>query len=832
MAQHMAAPTATTAPPRKLPSMSDQQQQNLADVLPSEDPLDATDFDPVAYLNVLFPNERSLPSLEPRIEDAAEQVTALDLEISKAVHAQAEAGARATKDIATAREAMAELCTRVASIKTKASESENLVREICADIKDLDRAKRNLQRTITALKRLHMLHAASAQLSDAVRQKRYGEAANLLDAIGHLETYFAPFGNVPKVSALSQDVEHVRSKLKQEVFAAFEKASILSENSTIDGFDAYGGLRDCCMVVDALGPAARERQVSAFVARQLQPYRKLFPKGGEDSSLENVDRRFAWIRRVLKKYRETYAVKLPSRWRVEKRLVLAFAARSREMLLDVLSSGENEGVAPVLTALQKALVFEKEAQQSVEDDEAALRREPPAEESEINEDHLTDAQLKRLTEDKRAKEEEDGLARTKILGALSSVFDPFMDGYIALEKQNLEDVLQRTVSEDAVDRDGALPVLASSVHVFAYIKTSVRRCTALTTGQTFFKLHRAFGECLKQYAARLGGLLDEVNEPQQQKSSSRGARVLLDAMKKQQVQNESDGEDLAINDAEAACYCLNTAEYCAETAGQLAEIVRGKIDDQYRERVDLTQVEDAFHDVVARAVTKVVGALETAVAPALRKAKSAKWGVLDTIDEESVYVGDVVKAIKRVAPAVRALLSPLYFRNFCDKFASAFFAKYYDLIRTQKRINEMGTHQLLLDLHSLKPALLALPTLGDEQSPPAPAAYNKFILSESAKVETLLKLVGTPTDALVERFKIMWPDGSEKDLARVCAVKGMKRAEIAFTLETFGADAATARSAAEEQVRSQSPPPAAASSNDLSERLRLGVSSLSTFGRS
>ena len=67
----------------------------------------------------------------------------------------------------------------------------------------------------------------------------------------------------------------------------------------------------------------------------------------------------------------------------------------------------------------------------------------------------------------------------------------------------------------------------------------------------------------------------------------------------------------------------------------------------------------------------------------------------------------------------------------------------------------------------------------------------------------------------------------------MCAVKGMKRAEIAFTLETFGADAATARSAAEEQVRSQSPPPAAASSsNDLSERLRLGVSSLSTFGRS
>ena len=827
-----------TEAPHAMPGMSDDVQHQINEVLPSADPLDATDFDPVAYLNVLFPNERSLPSLEPRIEDAADQVSRLDREISSAVHAQAEAGARATRDIARAREAMAELTLRVSTIKTKASESENLVREICADIKDLDRGKRNLQRTITALKRLHMLAAAGAQLREAQKQKRYGEAANLLDAIGHLEAYFAPFGNVPRVAELSRDVDTVRTALKDQVFAAFESASILSETSTIDGFDSYGGLRDCCLVVDALGPAARKKQVAAFVTRQLQPYRKLFPKGAEDSSLDNVERRFAWIRRVLKKYRETYAVNLPPKWRVEKRLVLAFAAGSKQMLLEVLSSGDDSGVAPVLTALQKALVFEKEAQASIEDEEVSIRREP--DEEAVSEEHLSDAHLQRFRADAIAREDYEAFARTPILGALSSVFDPFMDGYIALEKQNLEDVLMRTSSEDAVDRDGALPVLASSVHVFAYIKTSVRRCTALTTGQTFFKLHRAFGECLKTYAARLGHLLDDVDDRNTKENSSRGARVLLDAARRvngTQTINASDGDasDVSVNDAEAACYCLNTAEYCAETCGQLADIVRGKVDEQYRERVDLEHVRDAFHDVVARAVTKVVGAFETAVQPALRKSKGIKWGSLDTIDEESGYVGDICAIIKRVAPAVRALLSPLYFRTFCDRFASSFFAKYYELIRTQKRINEMGTHQLLLDLHSLKPALLALPTLSDGDEPPPPnppPSYGTFILAQALKVETLLKLVGTPTDALVERFKIMWPDGSEKDLARIAALKGMKRAEIAFTLETFGADAADARKAAEKQVRSLTPPPQAASSNDLSERLRLGVSSLSTFGRS
>ena len=94
---------------------------------------------------------------------------------------------------------------------------------------------------------------------------------------------------------------------------------------------------------------------------------------------------------------------------------------------------------------------------------------------------------------------------------LSVVFDPLLDSY--LEKQNLEDVLQRTVSEDAVDRDGALPVL--SVHVFAYIKASVGGVH--DRARPSF-VHRAFSECLKSYAAQLGGLLDVVDAPQQQKS--------------------------------------------------------------------------------------------------------------------------------------------------------------------------------------------------------------------------------------------------------------------------------------------------------------------------
>jgi hypothetical protein len=40
------------------------------------------------------------------------------------------------------------------------------------------------------------------------------------------------------------------------------------------------------------------------------------------------------------------------------------------------------------------------------------------------------------------------------------------------------------------------------------------------------------------------------------------------------------------------------------------------------------------------------------------------------------------------------LLSTLYFKTFCDKFASSFLSSYLALLLRQRRINEMGTQQV------------------------------------------------------------------------------------------------------------------------------------------
>ena len=69
----------------------------------------------------------------------------------------------------------------------------------------------------------------------------------------------------------------------------------------------------------------------------------------------------------------------------------------------------------------------------------------------------------------------------KIIGLLSSLFDPFMGPYIGMERKNMEDMI-RSISGGASRsrwRLARVYVVRTDVRVY---KGSVKRCTALTAG--------------------------------------------------------------------------------------------------------------------------------------------------------------------------------------------------------------------------------------------------------------------------------------------------------------------------------------------------------------
>lgn len=336
------------------------------------------------------------------------------------------------------------------------------------------------------------------------------------------------------------------------------------------------------LVVDALGTAAVERQVAAIVDDALGPYTSMpeFQRGGDASSLDQVERRFAWFRRTIREVEHRFAGTFPEKWNVPHRICLKFLSVTRSHLLAVLSSGdpEVENVTVLLKALQKTLVFEKEMQVKFEGGaDVVTSAIASLDESGQFVDPNSAAGIKRRHDlEKAAKSRAEAATNgelgggppavddshvPKILNMLSSVYDPFMGPYISLERKNLEEMMTKYLEEEQVGQDGALPVYTSSVQMFGYFKGSIKRCTALTSGQTFFDLQKEFKASLSKY----GGVL-------RNKLGARSAEKEL-------------------------CYVVNTAEYAAETIPQLEDLIKAKIDETYKERVDLTPEQDGFYEV-------------------------------------------------------------------------------------------------------------------------------------------------------------------------------------------------------------------------------------------
>jgi len=130
---------------------------NPFQVFPSDDPLDKADFNPIEYINNLFPTEQSLSNIEEVISSFQGKIRHLDSEIKTCIRSQSGVSQDGAAALDEAQRAISQLFVRIKDIRAKAEKSEHTVREITRDIKQLDFAKRNLTSAITTLNHLHFL---------------------------------------------------------------------------------------------------------------------------------------------------------------------------------------------------------------------------------------------------------------------------------------------------------------------------------------------------------------------------------------------------------------------------------------------------------------------------------------------------------------------------------------------------------------------------------------------------------------------------------------------------------------------------------------------------
>ncbi|KAG2602721.1 hypothetical protein PVAP13_5KG704800 [Panicum virgatum] len=716
------------------------------------------------YINQMFPTEASLSGVEPLMQKIQSEIRRVDASILAAVRQQSNSGTKAKEELAAATNAVQELVHKIHEIKTKAEQSESMVQEICRDIKKLDCAKRHITTTITALHRLTMLVSAVEQLQVMASKRQYKEAAAQLEAVNQLCSHFEAYRDVPKITELREKFKNIKKILKSHVFSDF--SSLGTGKETEDPM-LLQQLSDACLVVDALEPSVREELVKNFCSKELTSYRQIF-EGAELAKLDKTERRYAWIKRRLRSNEDTWKIFPPS-W---------------AQLVDILNNlKEKPDVATLLLAFQRTIEFEEELAEKFSGGTGTARNKESAsdDEEEGGEHNKIVSDIRRKYEKKlaapnhEAEQDKDKQKDLSVPGAgfnfhgiISSCFEPYMTVYIELEEKSLVDQLEKLVQEERweTEEGSQTNILSSSMQVFLVIRKSLKRCSALTKNQTLFNLFQVFQRILKAYAAKLYARLPKG-----------GTGIVAAATGTDGQIRTSDRDERMI------CYIVNTAEYCHQTSGELAENVAKMINPHFADKVDMSEVQDEFSAVITRALMTLVHGLETKFDAEMVAMTRVPWATLESVGDQSEYVNGISSILSSSIPMLGSLLSPTYFQYFLDKLAASLGPRFYLNIYKCKHISETGAQQMLLDTQAVKTILLDIPALGKQSS--GAASYSKFVSREMSKAEALLKVILSPVDSVANTYRALLPEGTPLEFQRILDLKGLKKADQQAILEDF-----------------------------------------------
>ncbi|XP_063631783.1 vacuolar protein sorting-associated protein 53 homolog [Cydia splendana] len=752
-------------------SFPESVTSRIEELMGGTEQFDSEEFDAVSYINRVFPTEQSLAGVDSAAARCEMRLAGVEADIRRLVRDQAQQRQDGHDALLQAQQCIADLALQVTDINKKAGRSESMVREITAEIKQLDRAKSNLTAAITALNHYHMLCGAAASLRAMASQRQYSALLPPLQAVMQVLEHFERYRDIRSLSALRDDVTALRHSLAAQILADFKEAFTAGKASTVSAKT----LSEACGVVDALEPKVKRELLTWFTTMQLQEYEHLFSAEQECAWLTHIERRYAWLKRHLLAFEDGAGNVFPRSWRLSERITTHFCEVTKTQLTALLAARRSElDVKLLLYAIQKTYAFELLLHKRFQDDGAAL---PDGAELHVDPQAVFDA-------DAKDPGTMGGAARPggPWVGIIGACFEPYLSIYISSLDSNLASLMDRFI-QDA--RAPAAPagrageagaVLASCADLFLFYKKCLVQCAHLTTGEPMLELAGVFQKYLRSYAgAVLRAALPRA-------AAATTALTLVANLQTLATNQPATTQRYSAAEISRVTSVITTAEYCLETTVHLQQKLKEKVVPRLAERIDLTPEQELFHALIGDCIAALVAELEAACEPALQAMARAPWMHVQTVGDQSTYVTQVIMHFKNTVPTLRDNLasSRKYFTQFCIRFANSFIPKFIQNIYKCKPISTAGAEQLLLDTHMLKTALLDLPSIGSEVKRPAPATYTKVVIKLMTKAEMILKLVMAPLEgagggeAFVAQFVQLLQDATLQDFHKVLDMKGAR----------------------------------------------------------
>ncbi|KAJ7077323.1 Vps53-like protein [Mycena belliarum] len=696
------------------------------------DPLDtlSNDFNAVDILNDFFPDEASLAHIASVQARLVETQHELQREIV-ALQAELKQNQDPTR-MQLIQEMISDLFGQMSRIREKATESEAVVRNITKDIQVLDLAKKNLILSMTTLKRLQMLVNALTQLEDLVKGKKYGEIAQTLAAVRQISASFKQYTAVQRISQVWKLIQELQGELRTHLDHDFDALQPIKP----------GVIADACLVVDVLGADVRAQMIERYVAIELKEYRRIFRTSDEAGQLDNISRRFAWFRRLLQTHEVEQGRVFPSDWRVGWHLLAKFSEITRDDLAALLSkTGTSLTVKALLDNLQLTAEFESSV---------VKKWATPFHEMLIATAPSHSAPPKTMTS---AFEPHMGVFVDAQDRALADMLAPHRKGRGTRSPRPSLDV--EALPDDSDDRSSPIVVLPSSTELFYFYGQSLEQCAKLSTGKPLFDLATLHKKWLRVYAGRPISHIRKSTESR-----------------------------FEVSELQQSALVINTADYCQTTALELEEKIRGKISDEFKDKISLQVERDQFVSVISAAIVVQLRELEIACEPAFAAMARSSWANLKQVSGQSGYATDLVNAVEQVVESVKPLVEQKkYLRNFLDKASSLVLTKFTNVLVKSRPLKEIGAEQLLIDLQAVKACLLKIP--GESLTT---TTYTRGLTNSTTRLETLLKVIVTPVDpaeGFILNYTLLIKDASFSNFQKILDLKGTPKAEQNNLLDSF-----------------------------------------------
>jgi vacuolar protein sorting-associated protein 53 len=598
------------------------------------------DYDPISHLNLMFSHPSTVSSISQVSQTLRHRQRDLSEEIDNLEAEQAYRPNSSLERMQSAQAELAQLFRKIETVRSRAIETEQNITSMTADIKRLDGTKRNLTLSMTALKRLQMLTTAYEQLRALSKTRQYRECAGLLQAVIQLMKHFNSYRSIEQIATLSRGVSELQRELLEQVCEDFEMAFAKGEVSARRGM-----LVEACLVMDALGDAAKARLLTWYVNTELREYRQVFRGNDEAGNLDNIGRRYAWFKRMMKTHEDEHAMIFPAHWKANEALATAFCDGTRDDFKGILersmrrTDGSKINVNLLLSCLQETLDFEQILEKRFSDGPRASI------------DTLSSADERPHT----------------FNGLISVAFEPYLSLWVESQDKQLATMLPKYRTQPLLPEDEEFSpqaVIASAIELFHFYKLTLSQCAKLSTSERLLDLSKTFAKYLDEYAQQV--LLQTL-----QPAGGQGPTV------------------------QQAVLVLNTADFWHVNTNQLEENIKKRIDNDLVSKVDLTSQSDAFLGVARAAVVALVHLVDIVCDGVWREMKNTNWSTMESSGDQSSYVGELVKHVNDKTEEILGVVAKQqYARAFCDNLVEHLATGYINNIVQCRPISEVGAEQV------------------------------------------------------------------------------------------------------------------------------------------